>query len=170
MNMAEFFLTIIASLLVSLISVWVSHKISEHREFKRAITLLELELIGNKNLCDNLIDEFKRELELNRQGRAMIAPHPLFSDISWKGAGGIIATKNYKIAQKLRDIYGLITHVNRLIGHLNSMKPGSVASALSNISKIRIHVLENLINFIDETLKTKINEAYQLVTTLKKKS
>ena len=162
------FLTVIVSLFVSLLSVYVSHKISEKREIRRAISLLKLELITNLGLCDLLLSDFKKDIELNKQGKTMAAPFVLFSNIAWNTVGGILVTKFFKEAQKISSLYVLISYVNRIIEQLNNMKPGNVASAISNISTIRIQILNGVSSFIIDTLKPNIQETLQLVIELEK--
>lgn len=161
--------TVIVSLLVSLLSVYISHKISENRELRRAIVLLKLELITNLTLCDSLISNFQEDIELNKKGRTLAAPFTLFSNMAWNSIAGILATKFFEDAQKISSLYTLISHINRIIEQLNNMKPGSVASALSNISAIRVQIINGTLSFIKDTIKPKIQQTLQLVLELEKK-
>lgn len=161
--------TIIVSLFVSLLSVYVSHKISENRETRHAIGLLKLELTTNLGLCDLLLSKFQEDIELNKQGRTIVAPFVLFSNIAWNSVTGTLVTQFFEESQKISSLYVLISYVNRIIEQLNSMKPGSVASAISNISTIRIQILNGVSSFIRDTLKPNIQEVLQLVIALEKR-
>ena len=154
---------------VSLLSVYVSHKISESWELKKAINLLKLEIATNLNLCDALLELFQKDLELNKQGQTIADPFPTLHNIAWNTIAGIFATEYPEKAIEINSVYVAISQINKVIEHLNSMKPGRPAGALVGIDKIRIKMLEACIGWIKEKLKPNIRKILRLVTELERR-
>ena len=128
-------------------------------------TRVQQETTINFDLCINLLKIFQEDLELNKQGRTLAVPFPTFHNMAWNTVAGIIVAKYQKTAE-INKVYVLISQANRVIEHLNNMKPGMIGSALNQASQIRIQILKGFISWIKEFLEPEIRKSLQLVSEL----
>lgn len=158
----EYIITFVGSLIVALVTVWISHLISAKREYHQALENLRSEIKTNmeaSKLITQWVDTNKESLQ---DGQLVVATCPHLYDQSWVNVKGRLTTKDYGITTELETVYFLITIVNDLLRIIFELKWG-IGAVMTGTQTRRETVLECLEDTINTHLSPKLIEAKKTI-------
>jgi len=130
----QYTITFAGSLIVALISVWVSQSWSYRRDYKRALQNLRNELSINIKAATLITQWIDMNANSLKQGQLVVASCPRFYDSVWISEKGLIALRDHRIIAGLEDAYLMASVVNNLLNKIDELK-WEIGGSLPNVGK-----------------------------------
>ena len=160
--MWQYIITFTASLLVALITVWISLRWSARERDKRVLRGLKNELATNVTICKYLCENLDKETEWVKDGKHGITPLAQLQTWAWNIAKSTIILSDHDGSSKLEYAYIAADIINRYIQRIEELKYGAVTSA-KNIKEMRENNCVALKNYILEAAIPALTEARNII-------
>lgn len=148
----------VGSLIVALVSVWFSQRLSARRGYRKALETLRSEVSTNTNNAYLMIKWIDTNLDALEGGNVVAATCPHLYESAWISARGAVSSKDYGIAARMEDAYGFLVSVNDLMRAVEELKWGAGA-ALVGSEQRTIMVFNTMKAIINKGLLPDLREA-----------
>ena len=153
----QYTITFVASLIVALVSVWFSQRLSARREYRKALGTLRSEVSTNINNAYLMIKWIDTNLDALKRGNVVVATCPHLYESAWISARGAVSSKDYDIAAKMEDAYGFLVAINDLMRVVEELKWGAGA-AMAGSGERKITVFNTMKAAINKGLLPNLRE------------
>ena len=153
MQMWQYIVTFIGSLIAALITAWFSVRWSARTRDKRALISLRNEIIDNIAMCKSISVSLDEALQFLRNGKSYMRPLWHLNISAWNTASSVIILSKEDAASKLEVAYIVTGMVNRLIQRIEETHFGAVAALMEKeqLTTIRQQNYTDLKTYIQES-------------------
>lgn len=160
--MWQYIVTFIGSLVVALISVWISQRWSAKSRDKRTLASLKSEISINITICGLTCQHLDEELQLTDEHRMGVRPFAELFTWSWNIAKSTIVLSESDAFEDIEAAYYAVDIVNKYIRRIEELKHG-IPVMFKGAREIRKMNYAELKRYIQEYAMPGLRDAKQII-------